>query len=307
MSYFARLAQHSGIATPRAAATEAAATTAAPASPLEQQVETVAPPPEALPEPAPATTAAAEPTARTAEASSQPVNPREEASRVAPADPRFGQPIERRLDQQPRAIEAAAPLRAEQRSPDMPLPVTDRARVAAITPAADMDSAPSQPAPITPAADMDLTPSYAASEPKADAPTVELAPAATGEHNVARALAARDAVRADVARSVARTDPPAVGESAAGPPARDVGPMPAVPAMNAAQAQRDSPRAAKTEWDGPRDRSATPRTGGPVEVHIGTVTLQVRAPPPVAPSTPAPATPGRSDTFSPHRHYLRTW
>jgi hypothetical protein len=59
----------------------------------------------------------------------------------------------------------------------------------------------------------------------------------------------------------------------------------------------------------PRDRNeasapaaSTHRTGA-VEIRIGTISLQVRAPQPAA---PAPEMPAR-ESFAPYRHYLRSW
>jgi hypothetical protein len=104
-----------------------------------------------------------------------------------------------------------------------------------------------------------------------------------------------------------RADPP-IERSVAEPAARDVGQAARLPATSAARIQPERPRTARMELAGPRDRSVAPRSGGPVEVRIGTVTLQVRSPPPVAPLPPAPAAPsGPGDTFSPYRHYLRGW
>jgi hypothetical protein len=49
-----------------------------------------------------------------------------------------------------------------------------------------------------------------------------------------------------------------------------------------------------------RSRVEPTRRGGPVEIRVGTVTLQVHAP---TVQTPAPVRNG----FAPHRHYLRLW
>jgi hypothetical protein len=89
------------------------------------------------------------------------------------------------------------------------------------------------------------------------------------------------------------------GSAVAAPlPARAVDPV----------ARRES---TKIELGHPSERSATidlldspaTRLDPAVEVHIGTVTLQVSAPKPTA----AMPTSVRRDTFAPYRHYLRAW
>ena len=49
-----------------------------------------------------------------------------------------------------------------------------------------------------------------------------------------------------------------------------------------------------------RPHTEPTRRDGPVEIRVGTVTLQVHAP---TVQTPAPVRNG----FAPHRHYLRLW
>jgi hypothetical protein len=68
---------------------------------------------------------------------------------------------------------------------------------------------------------------------------------------------------------------------------------------------RSIDRQLPTEPIRPHQNSAAPQTRGPVEIHIGAITLQVHAPKPVPRSAPAISV--RGDGFALHRHYIRAW
>jgi hypothetical protein len=135
--------------------------------------------------------------------------------------------------------------------------------------------------------------------------------------SAAAATAAADAIDVEVLVPAARPPAPADhprSEAAASqgrPPLTraDVSPVnavrpveEAVPADNRARDGDDAPphRFVQAPARERRLRTEPTRRDGPVEIRVGTVTLQVHAP--AAPS-PAPV----RDGFAPHRHYLRLW
>jgi hypothetical protein len=82
--------------------------------------------------------------------------------------------------------------------------------------------------------------------------------------------------------------------------------------------QRPATASTADPFSGPDTRSSPPgntlrgepisaASGGPVEIRIGTIALEVRAPQTQAPAPRPRAKPAQSDSFSPYRHYLRSW
>jgi hypothetical protein len=238
MNYFARLAQHSGIARPRDAVAPAVVTPEAPSAPavapIEQDVAIVTP-------------------ARLPAAPGETDSVLREEDDVGAARA----PASSSRDREP-SMSAGSASTAEV--------VSDPASV----------SAPLSPgAPERQAAEATPTPTAAAaSEVEVIVPT-NTAPAPS--------TAAAGSAASDQRASPPRSDAP----STEPPPIHEVVETTAARVVPIGRVTRDA-------------RGEKSSCSGPVEVRIGTVTLQVHAAP-----SPAPAPAGNS--FAPHRHYLRLW
>ena len=221
--------------------------------------------------------------------SAQPLRPADQATQVAATDAPVREPIGKASlplsTPEPRPIEPALPHRTEARSADAaalkPHAVPEHMQATLVAAAADVRSAP-----------------HAELEPVA---------AERDQGKQARPLKS-SLVAPDGAQRDGRSDS-VTDRSAAEPLAHNAARTVPLPATSTALIQPERPRTTRMDPERPRDRSTTARGGGPVEVRIGTVTLQVRSPPPAAPLAAAPAPPPaeRRDIFAAHRHYLRAW
>ena len=281
MNYFARLAQSTGIAAPRGTAAPAgiapAAGDAAPASevaPLEQTVEVVAAPPSPR-----------APEAVSLHPEAAPIAPTEAGEeRIVVAEPPMPAPPVRRP-----ALEAEDAPRERQRTvavaaPERGTPVI--ARPTSATSSAQAVANAGVPPPAEP-------PSAPAATTAADTIDVDvLVPAA-------RPPSPADRPRSEPAASQRRT-PLTRAER---PSVDAVLPVEeAVLADNRTRGAEHAPphRFVHAPTGEGRPHTEPTRRDGPVEIRVGTVTLQVHAP---TVQTPAPVRNG----FAPHRHYLRLW
>jgi hypothetical protein len=282
VNYFARLAQSAGIAAPRgtpAAAGIAPAAGDTAATPevmaLEQTVEVAAPlsppAPEAVSVPAEAPPVAAAEAGEARIVLAVPPAPAPAASRPALETddaPREQQSIVSVVTPEP---ERGTPVNAR------PTIATRSARAAANADVLPPSEPPSAPAATTAADTIDVEVPVPAARPSAptDRPRSETA-----------ASPRRPPLTRDEVSSVDAVLP--VEE--------------AMPVDNRTRGADDAPphRFVHAPPGERRPHTEPTRRDGPVEIRIGTVTLQVHAP---TVQTPAPA----RDGFAPHRHYLRLW